>query len=426
LALAIAAASGAAVAAEPFAVPGQWTPEIKGLATTLKERPAAALAPAAGAAELATIGAVLFRSPYVLGPVARRMGLSCDACHSNGAANGAFFLEGLSARPGTVDLTSAPFGAGADDGAFDPLAIPNLRGVARTPPYGHGGQLATLRAFARHVIVDEFAGDPSPIMLDALDAYLARLDFLPNRLLDGAGRLTAAAPADARRGEALFGRPFAGRAELSCAACHTPSADFTDRRRHDVGTGGPFDTPSLRNSASASALFHDGRAGTLDEAVAHFDGFFKLGLDDGQRADLVAYLSAIGSVDRPTEKVTVAGELRRHDQGLDALATALARRDASLADVIAATLRLDLGAMAERFDGFELKLARVVLAGWSRRLEKIGDDALAGRFADAEAGLARYRALRPEGGAVLAAGAPESLYDPARLDRFLAERGGTK
>ncbi|MGE5148165.1 MAG: hypothetical protein ACM3N5_15540, partial [Candidatus Eiseniibacteriota bacterium] len=113
LVLLAGAAPGGAVAAEPFAVPGQWTPEVRGLAKTLKERPAAALAPPAdpASAELAAIGAVLFRSPYVLGPVARRMGLSCDACHSNGAANGAFFLPGLSGRPGTVDLTSAPFGA---------------------------------------------------------------------------------------------------------------------------------------------------------------------------------------------------------------------------------------------------------------------------------------------------------------------------
>ena len=426
LATATAWAVGAVLAAEPFSVPGQWTPEVRGLARTLKERPAASLAPPAdaGAAELAAVGAVLFRSPYLLGPVARRMGLSCDACHSNGTANGAFFLQGLSGRPGTVDLTSAPFGAGADDGVVDPLAIPNLRGVARTPPYGHGGAVASIRAFARHVIVDEFAGDePSPVVLDALEAYLARLDFLSNRLLDADGRLTAAASAAAKRGEAVFGQPFPGRAELSCASCHVPAADFTDRQRHDVGTGGPFDTPSLRNSAGATALFHDGRAGSLDAALDHFDGFFKLGLRPSERGDLLAYLRAIGSADRPTEPVTIASELMRHDQGLDALATALARRDGALADMTAATLRLDLGAMAERYDTFEHRLARAVLAGWSRRLETIGDAAAAGRFAEAEAALARYRALRPEGGAVLTAGAPSSLYDPARLDRFLAERG---
>ena len=429
LAVAAGATLEAAIAAPPFSVPGQWTPEVRGLARTLKERPAASLAPpaGAGAAELAAIGAVLFRSPYLLGPVARRMGLSCDACHSNGTANGAFFLPGLSGRPGTVDLTSMPFGAGADDGLVDPLVIPDLRGVARTPPYGHAGAVATMRGFARHVIVDELAGDePSPVALDALEAYLARLDFLPNRQLDADGRLTEAASAAAKRGEALFGQPFPGRAALSCASCHTPAADFTDRQRHDVGTGGPFDTPSLRNSASASALFHDGRAGSLDQALDHFDSFFKLELRPSERGDLLAYLRAIGSADKPVEPVTIASELKRHDQELDALATALARQDGALADMIAATLRLDLGAMAERYDSFELKLARAVLAGWSRRLETIGDDAAAGRFAEAEAALVRYRAQRPEGGAVLAAGAPTSLYDPARLDRFLAERGGAR
>jgi cytochrome c peroxidase len=415
---------GRAGAAEPFRVPGQWTPKVEGLATTLKERPAATLAPAdAATAEQAALGAVLFRSPYVLGPVARRMGLSCDACHSNGAANGAFFLEGLSGRPGTVDLTSAPFGAGADDGRFDPLAIPNLHGVARTAPYGHAGAIATLRAFVRHVVVEEFAGEePSEAVLDALEAYLGRLDFPANRLIDAQGKLTVAAPADAKRGETLFERPFPRDAALSCAACHTPAADFTDRRRHDVGTGGDFDTPSLRNSASAAALLHDGRAATLDEAIAHFDRFFALGLDAGQRADLVAYLKAIGAADRPSEPVTLAGELKRHEDGVAALDAALRRRDAALADLVAATLRLDLGTIAERFDGADQEQARAVLAGWSRALGAIDDDTAAGRFAEAEAALARYHAALPAGSATLTAAAPNSLYDSARLDRFLAER----
>ena len=282
-----------------------------------------------------------------------------------------------------------------------------------------------MRAFARHVIVDEFAGDePSPVVLDALDAYLSRLDFLPNRLLDADGRLTPAAPADARRGEALFERPFPGRAELSCASCHPQALAFTDRQRHDVGTGGAFDTPSLRNSAAAAALFHDGRAVTLDAAVGHLDRFFALGLGAPDRADLVAYLRAIGGADRPVEPVTLAGELKRHEQGLDALAAALARRDGALADLIAATLRLDLGAVAERFAGSEHESARAVIAGWSRALAAIDDDAAAGRFTEAEAGLARYRAARPAGVAALEAAAPTSLYDPARLDRFLAERTG--
>jgi len=414
-------------AAEPFRVPGQWTPRVEGLATTLKERPAAALAAPgdATAAELSALGAVLFRSPYVLGSVARRMGLSCDACHSNGAANAAFFLEGLSSHAGTVDLTSAPFGAGADNGKFDPLAIPNLRGVARTAPYGHAGAIPTIRAFARHVIVDEFAGDePSPAVLDALDAYLRRLDFLPNRLIDAQGKLTGLAPADARRGEALFERPFPRDAALSCAACHTPAADFTDRRRHDVGTGGEFDTPSLRNSAVAGALFHDGRAATLDEAVAHFDRVFALGLDAHQRADLVAYLKAIGAADRPTEPVTLAGELQRHEEGVTALDAALRRRDAGLADLVAATLRLDLGTIAERFDGADQEPALAVLAGWSHALAAIDDDATAGGFAEAEAALARYRAALPTGSATLTAAGPNSLYDVARLERFLALRDG--
>jgi hypothetical protein len=211
---------------------------------------------------------------------------------------------------------------------------------------------------------------------------------------------------------------------LSCASCHPQALAFTDRQRHDVGTGGAFDTPSLRNSAAATALFHDGRAVTLEAAVGHFDRFFALGLGAPDRADLVAYLRAIGSADRPVEPVTLAGELARHERGLDALAAALARRDGALADLIAATLRLDLGAIAERFAGPEHDAARAVVASWSRELGAIDDDAAAGRFVEAEIGLARYRAARSAGTATLEAAAPSSLFDAARLDRFLAERGG--
>ncbi len=53
---------------------------------------------------------------------------------------------------------------------------PSLRGVRLTAPYGRDGRIATLREFARHVIVNEFAGDePAPRVLDALVAYMASL-----------------------------------------------------------------------------------------------------------------------------------------------------------------------------------------------------------------------------------------------------------
>jgi cytochrome c peroxidase len=35
---------------------------------------------------------------------------------------------------------------------------------------------------------------------------------------------------------------------MSCAGCHIPSAAFVDHQQHDVGSGGLFKTPTLRNA----------------------------------------------------------------------------------------------------------------------------------------------------------------------------------
>jgi mono/diheme cytochrome c family protein len=107
--------------------------------------------------------------------------------------------------------------------------------------------------------------------LDRLAAYVASLgrDKLPKspyRLPDG--RMSAAA----LRGRARF-------AELGCAGCHQPSADYTDSidgpALHDVGTlrtssgsrlGQPLtgiDTPTLLGIWTTPPYFHDGSAPAL-------------------------------------------------------------------------------------------------------------------------------------------------------------------
>src|SRR5262245_40752089 len=60
------------------------------------------------------LGDLLFHSPHILGAEARRAGLSCNACHPNGATNATLVIEGVSDRPGNVDLTTAHFRPGAD------------------------------------------------------------------------------------------------------------------------------------------------------------------------------------------------------------------------------------------------------------------------------------------------------------------------
>ncbi len=258
------------------------------------------------------LGDLLFHSPRTLGPAAQRLGLSCAACHPSGAAHGTLRLPPeISDRPGNVDLSTAYFRAGADDHVRDFVNIPSLRGARFTPPYGRDGRAASLRELISDVVEAEFGGEPLPAQqLRALLRYVEDLDFLPNRLLDTHGHLTAAASASARRGERLFAQPRAAFDGGSCATCHPPSSFFSDGRTHRLGSGQPpsphaiddgFDTPTLLGTAETAPYFHDGRCATLAEVVAWFDRSFALGLGPAGEADLTAYLAAVGASDRTAD-----------------------------------------------------------------------------------------------------------------------------
>src|SRR5262249_51555653 len=82
------------------------------------------------------LGDLLFHSPQTLGPRAQAMNVSCDTCHPNGATHRGLSIEGLSDRPGNVDLSSPFFRRASDDGVFDPVNVPSLRGCRYTAPYG--------------------------------------------------------------------------------------------------------------------------------------------------------------------------------------------------------------------------------------------------------------------------------------------------
>jgi cytochrome c551/c552 len=123
------------------------------------------------------------------------------------------------------------------------------------------------------------------------------------------GRLTDKASNAARRGEALFNKPFPHDATMSCAGCHQADAAFVDHKVHDVGTGGFFKTKTLVNAKFNAPYFHDGRFDTFDEVVGYFDKHYDLGLSGSERADLVAYLETIGDADRPTTRNTVQAEI---------------------------------------------------------------------------------------------------------------------
>ncbi len=333
------------------AEPAPPSPMPARLLRTLAHRPEG-YGRAAAASDL-LLGDLLFHSPSTLGPRARAMGLSCQSCHPNGAAHGTLVLPGISPRPGSIDLSTAHFRAGADDGIDDAVDIPSLRGVRYTGPYGRDGRTASLAEFTAGVVTGEFDGAPlAPSRLAALTRYLQDLDFLPNRLLDGNGRLADGAGEAARRGERLFQAPRDGLGGASCATCHPPSSYFRDGRVHRVGSGAPaspwslddgFETPTLLGTAESAPYFHDGRFSSLAAVVDWFDATFRLGLAPAERADLTAYLAAVGAVDARADERPLARRLTETFAYLALLVDGEARDDRA---IWAAAIDLVDGALA--------------------------------------------------------------------------------
>ena len=253
---------------------------------------------------LIALGDMAFDSAFIFGEPARSLAMSCNTCHNKGVTNPNFVVPGLSSRPGGMDVSNNFFTGHANNGHFDPLDIPDLRGIRFTAPYGRNGRFSSLREFVRNVIVNEFNGpEPDPILLDGIIAYMNEFDFLPNPHLNADGTLGASASDAARRGEAIFRRPFPQMADRSCATCHVPSANFVDHQRHDLGTVNghePYsmdramDTPTLLSSAYTAPYFHDGSQPTLRSVNEWFNTTFGLGLTEHDLRDLTAYVRTVG------------------------------------------------------------------------------------------------------------------------------------
>ena len=117
------------------------------------------------------VGRIAFESPALLGGAAARMGLSCSSCHLNGRDNPDFFVEGVSAAPGTADVTNSLFSTTRGNGAFDPKPIPDI--AARDGKQIKDRTSAEFRTKVYGLIAEEFDGQaPSPAMLGAVIAYM--------------------------------------------------------------------------------------------------------------------------------------------------------------------------------------------------------------------------------------------------------------
>ncbi|MEH2470151.1 cytochrome c peroxidase [Nitrobacteraceae bacterium AZCC 2161] len=385
-----------------------------------------------GKSYLVNLGNLAFSSSGILGGVARQAGVSCSTCHVNGASNAKFFIPKLSTRPGNFDTTGPLFNPKADNFVLDPIRIPSLRGARYLAPYGHDGRMASLHDFVRNVIVNEFSGpEPSPGIVNAIVAYIHDIDFLPNPNLGPGGHLIGQVSDAERRGEALFLKPFPHDPSLSCAGCHVPSAAFVDHQQHDVGSGGLFKTPTLRNADFNAPYFHDGRFDSYDQVVAHFDRVFDLGLSTQDRRDLVAYLTAVGDGVQPYEHDGAGAVLKEINDFTAVLGTAIPASDRDIIALAVDTIGSELRELTERYPDRkntsvsggqqERGLARLALKELVLTLRRIDTAAAEGRFSDAAAEYKNYRYLMVAAVPTLLAGAePWSLFNPVVHDAHYA------
>ena len=214
---------------------------------------------------------------------------------------------------------------------------------------------------------------------------------------------------------------------MSCAGCHVPSGGFVDHQQHDVGSGGLFKTPTLRNADFNAPYFHDGRFDNYDQVVAHFDRTFDLGLSAQDRQDLVAYLTAVGDGIQPYERDGAGATLKEINDFAAVLATAIPAGDKDTVALAVETIGRELRELTEQYPdrkntsvsgGEDERLgARAALKNLVLTLRRIDLAVAEGRTTDAAAEFRNYRNLTAAAvPAMLARAQPWSLFDPAVHD----------
>lgn len=174
------------------------------------------------------------------------------------------------------------------DGRGDGLVWPSARGPRQTPvlvgrladsaPYGWLGDHTDLATYVEGSVKRLSGKGLRAAELRRVVAYL-REEPAPHGDED---------PELVATGRAIFEDPGTG-----CDTCHPGGG--SDGARHRVGSGGNFDSPSLRQVAASAPYFHDGRYANLDELLRHSAGTmgYDAELSAGQRRALVAFLRTL-------------------------------------------------------------------------------------------------------------------------------------
>lgn len=172
--------------------------------------------------------------------------MSCHSCHTRGHTNGQV-NDNLS------------------DGSFQaPKRVLSLLGVSETQPWAWNGQASSLEQQVTSSVGNTMHGESlSDADVAAIVAYLKTLPP-PPPLASHVEKREANLVND---GRALF-------ESLDCQQCHAPPV-FTTPKIYDVGLSDEmgnrqFNPPSLRGVGRRHALFHDGRAKSLNDVFVKY------------------------------------------------------------------------------------------------------------------------------------------------------------
>jgi hypothetical protein len=238
----------------------------------LSEQPATCLA---SDTQLVRGGRVLFSAPTLLGGQAAKAGLSCASCHINGRDNPHFLLAGVSAAPGTADVTNSFFSAARGNGRFDPVIIPDLTMPGKV---ARGTDTRALEAFVRNLIVEEFGGrEPTPAMLDALATYVRAVRACPDGQSVGR-RLSdqlAAIDDGVAGAQLMVDRADPQGAALSIAAMRHQLGLIAERY---TGSGLAREREGLLAASRALQTIGEGGPARIEPALARWKGDFDRGL----------------------------------------------------------------------------------------------------------------------------------------------------
>ena len=220
-------------------------------------------------------GRALFAVPTLLGGQAAKAGLSCASCHINGRDNPHFLLAGVSAVPGTADVTNSFFSAARGNGHFDPVAIPDLAmpgKISRDPA------ARALEPFIRNLIVEEFGGrEPTPPMLDALAAYVRAVRACPGEqsVARRLGDQLSAIDDGVAGTQLMIDRADPSGARLSIAAMRHQFGLIAERY---TGSGLTRERERLLAASRALQAIGEGDPVRIEPALTRWKGDFDKGL----------------------------------------------------------------------------------------------------------------------------------------------------